>query len=171
VPCNRTRAAEITQQQKLDALVTSNQANLTYLLNYPPMSSCMSEATVFAVLPADPAGDLMLVASRNSASLVAEWAPEVKDVWLWGNYHVELPPDVAVDRLPELPQRQARMLRDAKSAGTAFEGLREGLKARGLLGGRIGFDEKGLPSPRFFDQVDASLPGTEVVTAVGGRKD
>ena len=165
MPCNRTRAAEITQQQKLDALVTSNQANLTYLLNYPPMSSCMSEATVFAVLPADPAGDLMLVASRNSASLVAEWAPEVKDVWLWGNYHVEFPPDVAVDRLPELPQRQARMLRDAKSAGTAFEGLREGLKARGLLGGRIGFDEKGLPSPRFFDQVVASLPGTEVVTA------
>jgi Xaa-Pro dipeptidase len=165
MPCNRTRAAEIMRLHTLDALITSSQANLTYVLNYPPMSSCMAEATVFAVLPADPAEGIMLVASRNSASMVVEWAAEVKDIWLWGEYHVEYPTDVCVERLPDLPQRHARMLRDAKSVGTAFDGLREGLKARGLLGGRIGFDEKGLPSPAFCDQVIATLPGTEVVRA------
>lgn len=165
MPWNRTRAAEIMRQQRLDALVTSSQANLTYVLNYPPMSSCMSEATMFAVLPSDPDAGLLLVASRNSASMVAEWAPDVQDVWLWGSYHVEFPDEVAVDRLPDLPRRQARMLRDARSVGTALDGLRDGLKARGLLGGRIGFDEKGLPSPKFYDQVVAALPGTEVVMA------
>jgi Xaa-Pro aminopeptidase len=167
MPCNRARAAAILGQHRLDALVTSSQANLTYLLNYPPMSSCMSEATVFAVLPANPDEDIWLVASRNSASLIVEWAPEVKDVWLWGTYHVGFPDDVQVDRLPDLPQRHARMLREAKSVPTALDGLRQGLKARGLPGGRIGFDEKGLSSPRFYDQVVAALPGTEVVMANG----
>jgi len=165
MPCNRARAAEIMRERRLDALVTSSQANLTYVLNYPTLSSCMSEATIFAVLPADPTAGPMVVASRNSASMVAEWALNVQDVWLWGVYHVEFPEDVPMDRLPKLPRRHAAMLREAKSVGTAFEGLREGLKARGLLGGHIGFDEKGLPSPKFFDQVVATLPDTEVVMA------
>jgi len=165
MPCNRTRAARILREHRLDALITSSQANLTYLLDYPQMSSCMSEATVFAVLPADPEAGLLVVASRNSASMVAEWCPEVQDVWLWGNYHVEFPPEVLVEQLPDLPRRQARMLRDARTVGTALEGLREGLRVRGLLGGRIGFDERGLPSPRVYDQVVEALPGTEVVFA------
>jgi Xaa-Pro aminopeptidase len=153
------------REKRLDALVTSGQANLTYLLDYPTMSSCMSEATVFAVLPADPAQGLSVVASRNSAAMVAEWAPEVRDVWLWGVYHVAFPEDVDLERLSDLPRRHAAMLRDAKPVPTALDGLREALKARGLLGGRVGFDEKGLPSPAFFDKVAETLAGTEVVPA------
>lgn len=165
MPCNRTRAAEVMQEYKLDALITSSQANLTYLLDYPPMSSCVSEATIFAVLPADPSAGIMLVTSRNMADMIVEWAPEVRDVWLWGSYHMEFPDGVAVERLPDMQRRQARMLREAQSIATAFEGLREGLKARGILGGRIGFDERSLPSPKFYDQVVASLSGSEVVMA------
>jgi len=75
MPCNRTRAADVMRHYKMDALVTSSQANLTYLLDYPMPSSCMSEGTIFAILPADPTADLAVVASRNSAALVAEWAP------------------------------------------------------------------------------------------------
>jgi len=112
MPCNRARAAEIMRERRLDALVTSSQANLTYVLNYPTLSSCMSEATIFAVLPADPTAGPMVVASRNSASMVAEWALNVQDVWLWGVYHVEFPEDVPMDRLPELPRRHAAMLRE-----------------------------------------------------------
>jgi Xaa-Pro aminopeptidase len=165
MPHNRTRAAAIMREHALDALVTSGQGNLTYLLNYPPMSSCVSEATIFAVLPADPAAGIALVTSRNMADMIVEWAPEVRDVWLWGSYHMEFPDGVAVERLPDMQRRQARMLRSAQSIATAFEGLREALKARGILGGRIGFDERGLPSPKFFDQLVAALPGTEVVMA------
>ena len=165
MPCNRARATELMRHQQLEALVTSSQANLTYLLNYPLMSSCLSEATVFAVLPADPAAGLLLVASRNSADMVVEWAPDVRDVWLWGTYHMEFPDSVVVEHLPEMQRRQAAMLRGARSVGTALEGLREGLKALGLSSGRIGFDEKGLPSPKFYDQVVGALPGFEVVMA------
>jgi Xaa-Pro aminopeptidase len=125
----------------------------------------MSEGTVFAMLPADPDAALLLVASRNSASMAVEWAPTVTDVWLWGTYHVEFPAEVTIEALDPLPQRHARMLREAPSVATALEGLREGLKARGLLGGRIGFDEKGLPSPRFFEQVREALPSTDVLAA------
>jgi Xaa-Pro aminopeptidase len=149
----------------LEALVTSGQANLTYLLDYPTMSSCMSEATVFAVLPADPDQALSVIASRNSAAMVAEWAPEVQDVWLWGVYHVAFPEDVDLENLPDLPRRHASMLRDAKAVETAFDGLREALKSRGLLGGRVGFDEKGLPSPGFLDKVAETLAGSQVVPA------
>jgi Xaa-Pro aminopeptidase len=165
MPSNRTRAAEVMRRHRLDALVTSSQANLTYLLNYPSLSSCMSEATIFAILPADPAVGLAVIASRNSAAMVAEWAPEVHEVWLWGTYHVEFPDDVAVDRLPDLPRRHASLLRDARSVETAFDGLREALKDSGLENGRIGFDERGLPSPKFYDQVVVALHGAEVVTA------
>jgi Xaa-Pro aminopeptidase len=149
----------------LDALVTSGQANLTYLLDYPTMSSCMSEATVFAILPADPEQTLSVVASRNSAAMVAEWAPAVRDVWLWGVYHVAFPEAVNLERLPDLPRRHAVMLRDARSVGTALDGLRDALKSRGLLGGRVGFDEKGLPSPGYFDTVGETLAGTQLLPA------
>lgn len=165
MPCNRPRAAQIMRRHGVDALVTSSQANLTYLLDYPIMSSCMSEATVFAVLPAAPEAGLAVVASRNSAAMVAEWAPTVEDVWLWGTYHVACPSEVVLEELPELPRRHARLLRDARSVDTAFDGLREALQARGLLGGRIGFDEKGLPSPAFYERVVATLRGAEVVPA------
>jgi len=165
MPCNRARAAALMQEKRLEALVTSGQANLTYLLDYPTMSSCMSEATVFAVLPADPTEGLSVVASRNSAAMLAEWAPEVRDVWLWGAYHVAFPEDVQLERLPDLPRLHAVLLRDARPAPTALDGLREALKARGLLGGRVGFDEKGLPSPAFLERVAETLAGTEVVPA------
>jgi Xaa-Pro dipeptidase len=153
------------QRHGIDALVTSSQANLTYLLDYPMMSSCMSEATVFAVLPVTPEAALTVVASRNSAAMVSEWAPAVDDVWLWGKYHVECPPEVALEELPDLPRRHARLLRDARSVDTAFDGLRDALRARGLLTGRIGFDEKGLPNPAFYDRVVTALRGAEVVPA------
>lgn len=165
MPCNRPRATQIMQQHGLEALVTSSHANLTYLLDYPTMSSCMSEATDFAVLPSEMETGLAVIASRNSAAMVAEWAPEVTDIWLWGAYHVELPPVTRLEALPDLPRRHALLLREAKSVETAFDGLRECLKNRGLLGGRIGFDEKVLPNPTFYDRVTEALPGTEVVLA------
>jgi Xaa-Pro dipeptidase len=163
--CNRIRATEVMRQRNVDALVTSSQANLTYLLNYPPLSSCMSEGTIFAILPADPAAGLAVVASRNSAAMVAEWAPEVREVWLWGTYHVEFPDDLCIDQLPDLPQRHARMLREARSVGTALDGLRDALQSRGLHRGRVGLDERGLSSPKFYEQVVAALPGAEIVMA------
>jgi Xaa-Pro aminopeptidase len=153
------------RDHRLDAVVTSSQANLTYLLDYPTMSSCMSEATVFAVLPAEREEGLAVIASRNSAAMVAEWCPAVTDVWLWGVYHVEYPAGLSPDVLADLPRRHAVLLRDAKSVETPFDGLRECLNARGLLGGRIGFDEKGLPTPAFFQRIVQALPGTEVVAA------
>ncbi len=159
MPCNRLRASQVMSQHGLEALVTSSQANLTYLLDYPTMSSCMSEATVFAVLPRDMQAGLGVIASRNSAAIVAEWAPQVTDVCLWGTYHVELPPDVSLEALAGLPRRHAILLREAKSVETASDGLRECLKTRGLLSGSIGFDEKGLPSPVIYNRVKKALPG------------
>jgi len=165
MPCNRTRATALLRQHQLDALVTSSQANLTYLLDYPTISSCMSEGTVFAVLPADPSAGLAVVASRNSAAMVAEWAPDVTAVWLWGAYHVGFPTDVRVEDLAPLPRRHAEMLRDAPSVKTAFDGLQAALAALGVARGRIGFDERQLPSPRMLDQVKEALPGADVQMA------
>jgi Xaa-Pro dipeptidase len=165
MPCNRVRATQQLRQHGLDALVTSGQSNLTYLLDYPTLSSCMSEGIVFAVLPADPSAGLAVVASRNSAAMVAEWAPEVTAVWLWGAYHVGMSDDLRIETLPPFPRRHAEMLRDAPSVKTAFEGLRAALAHLGVARGHIGFDERGLPSPRFYDQVVEALPGAEVQMA------
>ena len=65
--------------------------------------------------------------------------------------------------------REEQLLYDAAKGvdlpGKPVEALRAGLEKRGLLRGRIGVDESGLPQPRGWEEVVGALTGATVQPA------
>lgn len=165
---NRSRAIDYMQKYKLDALVATSFANITYFTDYfcwidpifkeymmvPGASSNLAQAYAVFPLEGEPALVLGPPFAVNAADL---W---VRDIHIFGDsgLDVSLPP-------PELPDDVRRfhdLLTAPQTNATPIDALVSILNQRGLTGGRIGLDAEDLP-PEAHDQIARALPRASLV--------
>jgi len=150
---NKPRAIEYMRRCGLDALVAASWVNVTYFSDYyswmdplfkeymsaPGASSNLEQG--YAVFPLD--GEPALIVSPLSVANAADsWVSEVVTYGATG-LDGGLPPGPLADKY----QRLYDGLHRPSLGATATEALLSVLKARGLLGARIGLDMEGLTEP------------------------
>lgn len=162
---NRDRATGIMRDAGLDALVATHLRNVTYFSDYPQLHECTPAPTAYAVLPADPSTPSFLVVRTASLSIIRQEKCWVQDTELYAAPAVCLPDDLKPGRLTP----DERLLYEASLAtgmpAKPVQALRLGLERRGMLTGRIGVDESGLPQPRGWEEIVEGLAGASIQPA------
>lgn len=162
---NRERASAIMKDAKLDVLVATNLRNVTYFSNYPQMHECTLTPTVFAVLAPDASIPPFLVLRAASLPVHHQEKCWIREVEVYSKPFVCLPDDIKESAMTQEERLLYRASKGVEMPAKPIEALRQGLEKRGLLRGRIGVDESGLPQPRGWEEVVAGLPGTAVEAA------
>jgi Xaa-Pro aminopeptidase len=162
MPVNLDRALAVLREHRLDAVISMAPENLTYLADFPAFSDWESAPRVYAILPAGQDARASLVVPRDAVDLLAASGAAIDGVWLYGEgvlHEAEgwEATDPEEERVRQALRRPHHRLDQ--------EALVACLKAAGLDRGRLGFDEKVLPSPQLVERVKALLPGAEVLPA------
>ncbi len=162
---NRDRASAIMKETGLDVLVATHLRNVTYCSDYPQMHECTLTPTVFAVLPADQAIPPFLVLRAASLPVHHQEKCWIREVEIYSKPFVCLPDDVKESAMTTEERLLYRVAKGVEMPAKPVEALRQGLEKRGLLKGRIGVDESGLPQPRGWEEVISGLSGASVQPA------
>jgi Xaa-Pro aminopeptidase len=162
---NRERAQGIMKSAGLDVLVATNLRNVTYFSDYPQMHECTLTPTVFAVLAADPSIPPFLVLRAASLPVHHQEKCWIREVEVYSKPFVCLPDDVKEKGMTVEEQLLYRASKGVEMPPKPLEALRQALEKRGLLRGRIGVDESGLPQPKGWDEMVAALAGATVEPA------
>jgi Xaa-Pro aminopeptidase len=162
---NRDRAYTIMRETGLDALVATHPRNVTYFSDYPQMHECTLTPTVYAVLPADAAIPPFLVLRAASLPVHHQEKCWIREVEVYSKPFVCLPDEVKSSSMTT----EERLLYEASKGvdmpAKPVQALRAALGKRGLLKGRIGVDESGLPQPRGWEEMVDGLPGATLQPA------
>jgi len=162
---NRDRAYGILKEAGLDALVGTHLRNVTYISDYPQMHECTLTPTVFAVLPADPSTPPFLVLRAASLPVHHQEKCWIREVEVYSKPFVCLPDTVKPDAMTTEERLLYQASKGVDMPAKPVQALRVGLERRGLLAGRIGVDESGLPQPRGWDEMVEGLSGATVQPA------
>ena len=164
---NKPRAIEYMRRCGLDALVATSPANITYFTDYyfwldplfreywmsPGASSSLGQNYAIFPLEGEPA---LVVGPQQLVNAADLW---VRDLHIYGETGLDdtYPPAA----LPGEAERLYDVLHGPRQNATPTEALLSILKARGLLGARIGLEMEGL-NPPARQALNSALPQAEV---------
>jgi Xaa-Pro dipeptidase len=139
------RARALMAAEGLDVLVATSPENVLYASGLTSWTlDTFKDREVYAIVPY--AGPLALIVAVDTADHLAERPAAVEQLYTYGTYHIERNPDA------RLTGAEARLLRIRETAShheNAQAALRQALVDRGVWGGRIGLDERGMPPTRW----------------------
>lgn len=162
---NRDRAYAVLKDAGLDVLVATHLRNVTYVSDYPQMHECTLTPTVYAVLPADPSVPPFLVLRAASLPVHHQERCWIREVETYSKPFVCLPERVTRSAMTVEEQLLYRAAKGVDLPAKPVHALRAALEKRGLLRGRIGVDEGGLPQPRGWEEMVEALAGATVQPA------
>lgn len=169
---NRGRAFAIMRDAGIDALVATHPRNVTYLSDSPQLHECMLLATVYAILPAHPDLPPFLVLRADSMPVHHQEKCWIREVEIYSKPLVCLPKTVKLGSMTTGERVLYQASKSVDMPAKPVEGLRTALKKRGLLRGRIGVDESGLPQPRGWEEMVEGLsevtlqPAASLITEI-----
>lgn len=139
---NVERLNEFMEREGLDAVVATSPENVTYLSGYWALSQWIRRGPqTYVVWPAPGLGEPTIIASAGLLDLIADQDIWVEQIRRFGKFYVETADG---QDLTDLERRQANLF-ELPDEGGPVEALIATLKGYGLEGGRIGFDEGGMP--------------------------
>lgn len=157
---NRDRAYAIMKEAGLDTLVATHPRNVTYFSDYPQLHECTLTPTVYAVLPADAAISPFVVVRAASFPFLHQERCWIREAEIYSKFIFAHVPDTATPNAMSPEERlMCEALRRSDISAKPIEALRVGLEKRGLLRGRLGVDESGLPQPHGWQEMVEGLPG------------
>lgn len=157
------RARLLMAQRDLDALVATSPENVLYASGFTSWTlETFKDREVYAVVPRE--GPPALVVAVDAADHLAERPADVADLYTYGTYYIERNPHTP------LSGAEARLQEIRDSASHHDNGraaLKQALIDRGIWGGKIGLDERGM-SPQRWEALVAWL-GADRVSAAADR--
>lgn len=159
---NRKRAEEIMKKYEVKAIVASSPENVTYISDYWDLGHWIIKGgtQAYAVLPLDRNIEPFIVTSVGSL----DQAAIQKNCWIdnfytYGNFFTTIP---EASLLSETEQRLKKFLENMKKNEDPPSALVNGLRDRGLIGGKIALDEMNITS-QLFDRIRKMLSNTEII--------
>jgi Xaa-Pro aminopeptidase len=156
-PHQAERLTEALERDRLDALVASSAANVTYLTGFRSLARTVEPAQEsYAVVTRT---GTALVVPALDAPAVVDSDVEVSHVVCHGRFHL----DIAAPR-GDAARRLARLVAEPAAGGA--DALAAALTALGVAGGRVGLDDADLSAARAATLRDR-LKGATVVAGSG----
>lgn len=142
---NLERAQTVMAENKLDGLLASTAENVTYTTGYSnwPIYT-FKDMEAYGVL--SQSGEIALVVPIDAVDFLAQRSACTSRIYTYGTFHVERKPGV---KLEGAPARIVELRESSIHQPRAVEALKQALSDLGLLGGRIGLDERGMPPQRW----------------------
>lgn len=162
---NRDRAHVVMKEAGLDALVATHLRNVSYFSDYPQMHECTLTPTVFAVLPSDVGIPPFLVLRAASLPVHHQEKCWIREVEVYSKPFVCLPDTVKSRAMTTEEKLLYEASKGVDMPAKPVQALRAALEKRGLLKGRIGVDESGLPQPHGWEEMAEGLPGATLQAA------
>ncbi len=163
---NRDRAHAIMKEAGLDALVATHLRNVTYFSDYPQMHECTVTPTVWAILPADTGIPPFVVVRAASLPFLHQERCWIREAEVYSKFIFAYIPDTVMSSAITPEERvMCEAFKRVNTPAKPIEALRIGLEKRGLLRGRIGVDESGLPQPRGWEEMVEGLAGATLQPA------
>jgi len=146
------------EQHRLDVLIASNPANVTYISDFWNDA----RALTYAILPFEKYIEPTIVLSMGNLDYYVNTECWFKDVKVYGTF---FPPiERSKGRLTGPEAKLGELLSKAKLERDATSALVEVLKEKGFAQSRIGLDEKNI-TPVQFQKIKKNLPKAEIIWA------
>jgi Xaa-Pro aminopeptidase len=157
---NLERAQKIMAENKLDGLLASTAENVTYTTGYSnwPIYT-FKDIEAYGALSRS--GEIALVVSIDAVDYLAQCPAGTSRIYTYGTFHVGRKAEV---KLADAPARIVELRESLIHHPRAVDALKQALHDMQLLGGRIGFDERGMPPQRWRALLE-TLAGTSVSEA------
>lgn len=157
---NLKRAQKLMQENRLDGLVASSAENVTYVTDYSSWTMyTFKDMEVYGIL--SQGGETALVIPIDGIDFIAQRPPHTSRIYSYGTFHVEHKPGAKIEGAPA---RIVELRKSSTHRPSATEALKQALMDLGLVGERIGLDERGMPQAR-WQHVVGALPDTSVSAA------
>lgn len=144
----------------LDALIATSTENVIYCADYTSWTvDAFKDLEVYVVVPQD--GELALVVPIDAADYLAGRPASVEDIHTYGTYHIMQKQGVV------LSGAEARLLALREQSShhpSAIAALQHILADRGISGGTVGLDERGV-SPAQWRALTEAFGATDVQEA------
>lgn len=158
---NEQRLLQQMSGASLDAVVAAAPENVTYMSGFWALPQWIRRGPqTYVVWPASDRGAPEIIASTSTLDLVADQQPWISKVRRYGEFHVELGPDISHDAVG---QRHLR-LRSLPGYADSINALVAALEEADLADGRIGLDDAGF-SAGDLQSLRACLPNVTWVPA------
>lgn len=159
---NKSRAKQLMDYYKVDCLIATTPANVSYASGYGAPYTCVSDIEFLVILPKEENITPVVVSSKISSDLFLGAGSWIEEIRLYGEFFIYEFPEINKEHLTDIEKRQYRLMREVKTERTQTEALLKALEERGLTDARIGLDEKNL-SPQEFDHFKSALPQAKIV--------
>jgi Xaa-Pro aminopeptidase len=151
-------------ERQLDALVASSPENVSYLADIPRLPAVMDAVDVHVVVFREPGREPAIIMPAVSLDHYAQSRSEISDVRIYNPFYYFKSEELDYARLSEAERRLARIYFERPLAKGLMESLVQILRERGLIKGRIGFDEANVPASRIVT-IKRALSRTSIVRA------
>ena len=145
---NWNRIFDVMEKRQLDAVVASSPENVSYLADIPKVPGVVSESDVHVVVFRDKGIEPVIVMPAVALDQWAQSPSAIKDVKIYGEFYYYRNERLDNARLSEAERKVLAVYfgqsRGVELVSTLINVFRE----KKLVKGRVGFDEKSVPSSR-----------------------
>jgi len=151
-------------ERQLDALIASSPENVSYLADIPRLPGVMDAVDVHVVVFRDLRRDPAIIMPAVSLDHYAQSTSEIKDVRIYSPFYYFKTEGLDYARLSEAERKLAKIYFGQPLTKGLVESLVQVLRERGIVKGKIGFDETNVNASRIVTLKQA-LPRTSIVRA------
>ena len=164
LPAFWRRVHSVMDERQLDALVASSPENVSYLADIPRLPSVMDAVNVHVVVFRELRRDPAIIMPAVSLDHYAQSTSEIKDVRIYNPFYYFKTEGLDYARLSEAERKLATIYFGQPLAKGIVESLVQVLRERGIVKGKIGFDETNVNASR-MGALKRALPKTSIVRA------
>jgi len=157
------RIQSVLNERKLDALVASSPENVSYLCDIPQVPGVVSESEVHGIAFSE-GSDAVLVIPAVALDQWAQSNSSVADVRIYGEFYYYKTHPLKYDTLSRTERKIVDVYFAQPRAREIVEVVVDTFRERGVIKGRVGFDDRIVPASR-MRLLQKKLPKIKFVPA------
>ena len=160
------RIFDVMNKKKLDALIASTPENVSYLCDIPRVPGVVSESDVHGVVFRDKGSEPAAIMPAVAVDQWAQSTSPIKDVKIYGEFYYYKTEPLNYKSLSEAERKVVDIYFGHPRAREILDAVVNVFRERGIVKGRVGFDEVNMPTTRIRG-IQKKLPRIKFTPAHG----